>query len=50
MKMSEMDLRDYFAAMALQGLLQQYSKEAAVEYAYEVADLMLAKKKAGEVI
>jgi hypothetical protein len=43
-QMKELELRDYFAAMALQALLQRYGLQYAVNHAYEVADLMLAKK------
>ena len=45
-----MDLRDYFAAAALQGLMNQatYHRSMAIEeaeYCYSIADAMLAARK-----
>jgi hypothetical protein len=39
--MKAMTLRDYFAAAAITGLIQHWAPHAAVEKAYEVADMML---------
>lgn len=46
-----MDLRDYFAGMALQGLLTaeivgDYSNEHVAEIAYRIADVMMLQRKA----
>ena len=44
-----MDLRDYFAAKALQGLLNEahndYSDQAITELAYSLADAMMEARK-----
>ena len=44
-----MDLRDYFAARALQGLLNEahddFSNEAITELAYSLADAMMKARK-----
>ena len=49
--MEEMTLRDFFAAMAMQGLIAQScgtalgsQKEGGAQYAYEFADAMIAER------
>ena len=43
-----MNLRDYFAAKAMQGLIEHYGqsdgKEPLARQAYEIADAMLAER------
>ena len=42
-----MDLRDYFAAKAMQGLTQKYSHEGDISRnAYKIADAMLKAREA----
>jgi hypothetical protein len=43
--MKAMKLRDYFAAAAITGLVQHWALPAAVEKAYEVADMMLEEHR-----
>jgi hypothetical protein len=44
-----MDLRDYFAAKAMQGLLisrdDSYTKETVTRWAYEMADAMMKARE-----
>jgi hypothetical protein len=43
-----MDLRDYFAAMAMQGMVGVYTRDTnddLVMYAYEIADKMMEQRE-----
>jgi hypothetical protein len=47
--LDELDLRDYFAAKAMQGLMHDVSQpvgEVIAEWAYQVADAMLKAREA----
>lgn len=44
LKVADLTLRDYFAAAALPQLLGEERRGVAVEYAYDVADLMLKER------